>query len=210
MTPIQPKNAKPVLAGSTIEVTAIVLTCNEEEFVEECLFHLKPYVDCLLVLDGFSSDNTINIARKIATGVIVRLFKGSFAEERNYAQERAPTNWVLHCDADERFPKFFLEKMKKTIIESNVKCFRFPRVNFDQAYPRQLHPEDHQVRLLDKRFGNWVRPVHEIVWSHQHSKPLDQCGDMYIKTLPYPIVHLIRPKTQRENILERWKTLEHI
>jgi len=191
-----------------IEVTAIILTLNESDFIEDCINHLKPYCDYILVLDGFSSDNTVNIARKIATGVIVRAFRGSFAETRNYAQDLAPTNWCLHCDADERFTREFLETMKNLILESNVKCFRFPRINLDKTYHHPSDPEDHQVRLLDKRYGVWRRAVHEVVWNPLQNKPLDQCGDAYVKLLDYPIIHLVRSQNERSAIMNRWKTLE--
>lgn len=195
--------------GNTIKVTSITLTLNESDFIEDCLNHLRPYVDAMLVVDSCSEDDTVKKAVKIADAVANRLIKGHFDTLRNYGQNLAPTNWVLHCDADERFNKEFLENMKQIIFESNVKCFRFPRVNLDQSYPHQSDPEDHQVRLLDKRYGVWVRPVHEIVWSPHLNKPLDQCGSKYVKCLPqYPIVHLARPKQDRKQILERWKQIE--
>lgn len=196
-----------ITAGATIKVTAIILTLNESDFIEDCVNHLKPYVDAILVLDGGSKDDTIKKA--VALGaVVVTAFRGSFAETRNYAQDLAPTNWCLHCDADERFIEEFLKNMKRIIIGSSVKCFRFPRINLDKTYAHSSDPEDHQVRLLDKRHGVWHRPVHEIVWNPILNKPLDQCGDAYVKLLDYPIIHLVRPKKQRKTILDRWKTLE--
>ena len=201
---------KNATAGATIEVTAIILTLNEIDFIEDCINHLKPYVDAILVLDGCSQDGTQEKAVKLGAVVIQEPFRGSFAETRNYAQDLAPTNWVLHIDADERLPEEFLQNIKKIIIESNVKCFRFPRINLDQTYKHTSDPQDHQVRLLDKRYGIWQRAVHEVVWSRSLllNKPLDQCGDAYVKLLDYPIVHLARPKDTRKKILNRWKTLE--
>lgn len=208
MTPIPQKSVTPVLDGATIKVTACVLTLNESDFITECLNHLKRYVDYLAILDGCSTDDTVEKAKKIADVVLQHPFREDFSIERNHIQNLAPTNWVLHCDADERFSTAFLKNMKKIILESNVKCFRFPRINLDQRYPHEFDPEDHQIRLLDKRYGIWKRPVHEIVWSPHFNKPLDQCGDKHVKLLAqYPIVHLIRPQKHRAALLKRWKQL---
>jgi len=196
------------MAGNIIEVTACVLTLNEENFIEDCLEHLKRYVNYILVLDGGSTDKTFDIARRHANAVIVRPFRGSFADERNYLQEMAITNWCLHCDADERFHPQFLSRMKEIISTSNVHCFRFPRVNQDKTYlALLLNPKDHQVRLVDRRYCYWVRPVHEIVWSKIANKPADQYS---VKELSdYPITHLKRPNHIRKAMLNRWKTLSN-
>jgi len=197
------------MVGDTIKVAAIVLTLDEADFIKDCLQHLRPYVDWLLLLDGGSTDKTIDLAGSIPDQLIIRKFSGSFAEERNYAQNRLPPeyNWCLHCDADERFNDEFLQNMKQIITTNNVHCFRFPRINQDQTYLKLLlNPQDHQVRLVDRRFCFWVRPVHEIVWHREANKPADQYS---VKELSeYPITHLKRPKDIRKTILNRWKKLE--
>lgn len=198
-----------VMDGSTTKIAAVILTLDEEEFIASCLKHLEPYVDWTLVLDGQSKDGTLEIAQGNADQVISRKFSGSFAQERNYAQDRIPLecNWILHCDADERFPKEFLENMRQIIKASGVHCFRFPRINRDQTYKKLLlNPQDHQVRLIDKRFCNWARPVHEIVWHKIANKPADQYSVRELSE--YPITHLKREKSTRQRILQRWKTLE--
>jgi len=187
------------------------LTLNEADFIRECLLHLRPYVDWLLILDGGSTDKTVELAGSLPNHVIQKTFSGSFATERNHAQDRLPPqyNWVLHCDADERFNEGFLRKMKEIIATNNVHCFRFPRINQDKTYlERLLNPQDHQVRLIDRRYCYWVRLVHEIVWHKQANKPADQYS---VKELSeYPIIHLKRPKHVRKNILDRWNTLSNL
>jgi glycosyltransferase involved in cell wall biosynthesis len=188
-------------------VTACILALNESLLIEECLLHLRPHVDFLLVLDGLSSDDTAEKAGKIADGVFEHKFSGSIATERNYIQNLAPSDWVLHCDADERFNEVFLRNIRQIIFDSKVKCFRFKRNNLDRDYP--LHDaDDAQVRLLDKRVSVWSRNVHEVLWSLEFNKPLDQCGDAFVKYVPeYPITHLRRLKGDRERILMRWKQI---
>ena len=196
----------PASAIGTIKVGCVVLTLNEEIFIEDCLRHVKPYMDWLLVSDGGSTDATVDVARRIADQVVVRPFSGSFAEERNVAQERLPphVNWVLQVDADERFNLEFLQKIRSIIGQNTVDCFRFPRVNEDGRYG--LDRQDHQVRLYKRSECYWVRPVHEILWHRAGSKPADQYSVLQLDA--YPILHLKRAEDRRKTILDRWKLLE--
>jgi len=207
--PILQQIVKLASAGDSTKVAGIVLTLNEAAFIKDCLLHLRPYVDWLLLVDGVSTDKTVDLARPLPDQIITTRFSGSFAEERNHAQNRLPTeyNWCLHCDADERFNEEFLQKMKQIIATNNVHCFRFRRINVDKTYLNLLlNPQDHQVRLIDRRFCYWVRRVHEIVWHKEANKPADQHS---VKELiDYPIIHLKRPKHTRKAILDRWKTLD--
>lgn len=191
-----------------VEVTLCILTYNEVAFIERCIKHHKPYVDYIVAVDGGSNDGTLEILTKFADKVMVeKEVKNDFAYLRNLLQELAPSDWCLHVDADELFNIRFLKQMKNIIMENKVLCFRFPRINVDQTYP-QYEPGDWQVRLINKRFGVWVRPVHEIVWDKYGDRPLDQGGRFYVKSLTnYPIIHLQRPKQIREKILERWRNL---
>jgi len=192
-----------------IKVACIVLTLNEEIFIEDCLRHVEPYVDWLLVSDGGSTDATVDIARRIAGHVLIRPFSGSFAEERNVAHEHVPPhiNWVLQVDADERFNLEFLQKIRDIIAQNTVDCFRFPRVNTDKTYIRKLiNKQDYQVRLYKRSECYWVRQVDEILWHRVGNKPADQYSVLELSQ--YPILHLKRPKQRRKEILDRWKTLE--
>jgi len=193
----------------SIKVACIVLTLNEEIFIEDCLRHVEPYVDWLLVSDGGSTDATVDIARRIAGHVLIRPFSGSFAEERNVAHEHVPPhiNWVLQVDADERFNLEFLQKIRDIIAQNTVDCFRFPRVNTDKTYIRKLiNKQDYQVRLYKRSECYWVRQVDEILWHRVGNKPADQYSVLELSQ--YPILHLKRPKQRRKEILDRWKTLE--
>jgi len=88
-----------------MKVACVILTKDEEPRIEDCLKHIRPYVDYILVLDGESTDRTVEIAKKYADKVVVKPFSGSFAEERNYAQTLIPKDfgWILWVDADELF-----------------------------------------------------------------------------------------------------------
>lgn len=194
---------------SIIKVAAVILTYNEEHFIEDCLKHLEPYVDHILVIDGCSTDKTLDIANGLANQVICRPFSDSFAFERNEAHWRLPPeyNWILMCDADERFNIEFLKGIKQIITKNNVYCFRFPRINEDRTYLEKLiNKQDHQVRLYNRSKCRWIRNVHEILALAISDLPADQYS---VKELSqYPILHLKRPSSIRKEIQARWDNIE--
>jgi len=169
--------------AENISVGAIVLAKNEEKNIEKCLTHLKPHVDFLFVLiDAETNDKTVEISKKFADATLVRHFSGSFSTERNYSQNLVPTEWVLHCDADETFNEDFLKNMKQIISKTAVESFRFPRIN-----PEKRDWPDYQVRLFRKANIQWRKTYAEIPYYRPLNKPIDQVNVLTLDE--YPIIH---------------------
>lgn len=183
------------------KVAAVILTLNEEPRIKNCLDHIRPYIDYILVLDGESTDNTVEIARKLADEVIVKPFSGSFADEKNYARTLIPKDytWILWVDADERFDIGFLrdlqEHLRNTLEEYTI-CWRFPRCNL----PNGNNFPDYQVRLIkNSRDVEWRGTTHEVPYLKTEGIPLDQLdreGRRKILNVVtaerFPIIHLPR------------------
>jgi len=194
-----------------MKVACVVLTLNEEPRIEGCLKHLRPHVDYLLVMDGVSSDRTVEIAEEYADHVEMRPFSGSFAEERNYARTLVSKDcgWILWCDADERFDNGFLKNIRGNLEDAanyDQVCFRFPRVNL----PDGKDWPDYQVRLFkNSRDIEWRGKVHEVPYFKPEDVLLDELDQeerervMGISTADgYPILHLSRREDERR---EWWK-----
>jgi len=191
-----------------MKVACVVLTFNEEPRIEECLRHIRPHVDYLLVLDGVSSDRTVEIAEEYADHVETRPFSGSFAEEKNYARTLVPKDcgWILWLDADERFDKGFIRNIKVNIESAekvNQVCFRFPRVNL----PDGKDWPDYQIRLImNSRDIEWRGNVHEVPYFKPEDIPLDELDKDERKrkwglSTAYicPILHLPRREDDRRS-----------
>jgi glycosyltransferase involved in cell wall biosynthesis len=67
-----------------IIISACILTKDEEETIEKCLQNIAPYVDEIVIVDGFSEDRTVEVARRYTDKIFQKDFSGSFAVERNY------------------------------------------------------------------------------------------------------------------------------
>src|SRR4051812_1368114 len=92
--------AKP-MDRSPSNITAVVLTLNEEENLPECLAHLK-WVDRVVVVDSGSTDRTVALATEAGASVYVHPWPG-FAQQRNWSLDNTEvsSDWVLFVDADE-------------------------------------------------------------------------------------------------------------
>ena len=82
------------------KLTAIIPTGNEEHNIVEAIQSLS-FADEIIVVDSFSSDKTIELAKPLATKIIQREYQNS-ASQKNWAIPQAKNDWILLVDADER------------------------------------------------------------------------------------------------------------
>lgn len=84
-------------------ITAFILTYNEEKNIEDCINSFKHIVDRIVVWDGFSKDNTAEIAKKM--GAEVYQHPGTYRPRFDYGIENSniDSDWVAFIEADERF-----------------------------------------------------------------------------------------------------------
>jgi glycosyltransferase involved in cell wall biosynthesis len=85
-----------------MKIVAVILTFNEEQHLERCIASLKGIVTDLVVVDSFSSDSTLAIARAHGARVLQREWV-NHAVQFNWAltQLDSDTDWVFRVDADE-------------------------------------------------------------------------------------------------------------
>src|ERR1700694_5593908 len=85
-------------------LTAIVNTFNEEARIRACLESLA-FVDEVLLVDSFSTDGTLAVARSIpGVKIVQREYFGS-ASQKNWAMDQVTSPWILIVDSDERIPE---------------------------------------------------------------------------------------------------------
>ncbi len=82
-------------------LSILILTYNEEQNLPACLESVR-WSDDIMVLDSFSTDRTLDIAKAARANVLQNRFV-NFADQRNFGLEqgRLKNQWVLHLDADE-------------------------------------------------------------------------------------------------------------
>jgi len=148
-----------------VKLTVTVITRDEARHIEAALQSVA-WADEIIVVDSGSTDDTVSIARRMATRVEVREWPG-YGAQKNYAAEIASNDWILSLDADERVTPELGEEIRNTLKAAPTHCgYRLPRVTWylgrwirsTDWYP------DYQLRLYDRRAARWnTRRVHESV-----------------------------------------------
>jgi glycosyltransferase involved in cell wall biosynthesis len=109
-------------------LTAIIPCFNEEAVIEPCLASVQ-FADEILVVDSFSTDRTLEIARKYATRVLQHEYENS-AAQKNWAIPQAKHDWVLIVDSDERVPADLATEIQKLLKTPTFDGYWIRRRNF--------------------------------------------------------------------------------
>jgi len=160
----------PVIVPSPSEsprISACIITFNEEDRIEDCLKSLK-FCDEIIVVDSFSTDATVELARAAGAKVLQRKFTG-YRSQKTFCVEQAQYDWILSLDADERISDTLRESILNARQQgfSGAAGYRFARLSeyfgvflrHGRAYPARV------LRLFDRRCGGWrgQREVHESI-----------------------------------------------
>jgi len=86
-------------SGTTTPVSAVIITHNESQNIRRPLSRLY-WCDEIVVLDSYSTDETVAICREFGCRIYFRAFDGYGAQKR-HAVALAKNDWILCIDADE-------------------------------------------------------------------------------------------------------------
>jgi len=113
-----------------LSITAYVITLDEEHDLADCLESVS-WCDELLVVDSFSTDGTVELARSLGARVVQNPWLG-FARQKQFALSQVRTEWGLNLDADERVSASLGESIRAAIAaaDRDVAAFSFPRTTY--------------------------------------------------------------------------------
>lgn len=98
-----------------LDLSVIILTYNEEIHIQRCLDNICPIARDVFIIDSFSSDHTLDIARTYDNvHILQNRWENNYAKQFNWGLEHAEihTTWVLRLDADE----YLTDELKAEII----------------------------------------------------------------------------------------------
>ena len=149
-----------------MEISAVILTKNEEKNIKDCLKQLD-WCDEIVVIDGYSTDKTVKLAKDLGARVYQRELENDFSKQRNFALSQAKGKWVFFVDCDEKVGS----GLKKEIISlikkergGDYSGFYIQRkdkflgswLNYGETRAVSL------LRLAKKDVGQWQGKVHEV------------------------------------------------
>jgi glycosyltransferase involved in cell wall biosynthesis len=144
-------------ADTSPKLSLIVITRNEEELVGQCLGSAAGFCDELIVVDSFSTDRTVEIARAAGARVFQRPFEGYIAQKQ-FALEQATGEWVFSLDADEQATWQLGNEIRAALARpAPVAGYRIRRVlyHLGRYYTRGVYPDWH-LRLFRRDRARFV------------------------------------------------------
>jgi len=146
-----------------VGISAVLIVLNEEDKIEKCLSSLG-WADKIVIVDGFSTDNTVQTCEKYTKNIFQNKFD-DFSSQKNFALSKAGNEWVLFLDADEKVPEELKQEILETIKKSAYSGYFIPRNNyiFGRLMKYGGHQNDTQMRLFKKDKARFENPVHEVV-----------------------------------------------
>jgi glycosyltransferase involved in cell wall biosynthesis len=138
------------------KLSVVIITFNEEEHLEKCLASVSDIADEILVVDSFSTDNTLSICEQFGVRVIEQSFLG-YKEQKNFALNQAKYDHILSLDGDEALS----DELKASILETKSNwefdAYYFNRKNNycgQWIHHSDWYPEK-KIRLFKKGSGSW-------------------------------------------------------
>lgn len=149
-------------------LVVIILTKNESAHITDCIESAR-FADHIIVLDSYSDDDTVDLARDAGAEVIQHPFT-DYASQRNAALDvvSGRFDWVLFVDADERVTPELAKAVRRALDENKTYAgWRTPRHNyiFGRLTRATGWYPDYQTRLLRAGRARYdpMRKVHEVV-----------------------------------------------
>jgi glycosyltransferase involved in cell wall biosynthesis len=193
-------------------LSVVIITYNEQRNIRACLESAR-WADEIVIVDAYSTDNTVAIAREFTDKIYQRPWEG-FGIQKNFAMQKATCPWIFILDSDERIS----EELRNEILEliqgspSSIVGYRVPRKNYyygrwiktGGAYP------DYQLRLLRNGQGylDDAEPHNKMVLKGAMGTlqtPLDHL------TSPTVSDHLRKmPNFSRLAAQEKYKSKKHV
>ena len=151
------------------QITPVILTRDEEANIGRTLRQLAWAADVVLV-DSFSTDATLEIARRFPNVRVFQRKLDSLAEQTTFGIEQVRTPWVLLLDADYFVPDSFVDEARTLTPRPDTGAYR---AAFDYAvHGRKLRASLYPARIVLLRRGR-VR-----VWQDGHTPRFTAEGEV--------------------------------
>lgn len=129
-----------------MKLSVVMATFNEEKHITDCLASIREIADEIIIVDGSSTDKTVEIAESFEAKVITTDNPKIFHINKQKAIDLAKNEWILQLDADERVSKKLSAEITKVInmndnqIEEYEK--QIPHKNLFLKHQNQVEKRD--------------------------------------------------------------------
>lgn len=179
---------RPSIQSNPVTISVVAICYNEERDLPGFFACLLPWVDEIILVDGGSTDSTLNLAAR--AGDNVRVVNASldnpdgFAGLRNAGVKAATSDWVMNMDIDERVTPTLKNEILLSISNTHLNAFRYRRCNYFLHRPMKAGGWDswNNPQLARRTKHRYQGKVHE--------RSIVEGGEGAIGQLRQPMLHL--------------------
>ena len=146
-----------------MKVSAVIITCNEAHNLRKTLNQLY-WCDEIVVVDSFSTDETVEICSQFGCKVFQRVFDG-YGTQKRFAIEQASHDWILSLDADEYLTWDLAQEIQHELCANpEIVGYELPMNLVFRNYEFRHGKESNRffLRLFNRNFGGMsADKVHE-------------------------------------------------
>jgi glycosyltransferase involved in cell wall biosynthesis len=169
------------------KVSVCLATYNEEKNLSDLLESVQELASEIIVVDGGSNDQTVEIAKRFGAKVVVTNNPPIFHINKQKAMDMANNPWILQMDADERVTKSLAKEINKVTMMSEE-----DHETYQQNLPSRELFQRHQAIIVqrDGEVGDQTGPYNAFFIPRRNfflGKYLKYGG-----TYPDPAIRLIR------------------
>ena len=162
------------------KLSTVIMTFNESAHIGRCIESVLAVSDQILVVDSFSTDETVQIAEELGATVILNKFDG-YIEQRRFCIEKATYPFVFVIDADEAVSnelKIEILKIKENPKSTGYRINRLNSIGNIWIHYGGWHP-DWKLRLFFKDKIEVVgEQPHDKIILIDKTKPQKLKGDL--------------------------------
>jgi glycosyltransferase involved in cell wall biosynthesis len=148
-----------------VGISAVIITHNESRNIRRTLARLY-WCDEIVILDSYSTDDTVDICREFGCRVYFKTFEG-YGTQKKFAVEQAKNDWVLCLDADEVLSEALIREIIAEFKEKPLCAgFLLPMnlVFLGREFRRGKESQRYFLRIFQKDKGNFnEEKVHERI-----------------------------------------------
>ncbi len=182
-----------------VPITAYALSLNEAKQIRAVMESVK-WAEEIILVDSFSTDGTVEIAREYKARIISEKFAG-FGKLRNLALDAASHDWILSIDADERCTPELAEEIRAELKSPRFDAYHVPRKShFLGHWMRHCgwYPDYRQPQFFNRTKMRYREElVHESYDLNGRLGHLQQHALQY----PWPTIEAATAKLQRYSTL---------
>ncbi|HZG00690.1 MAG TPA: glycosyltransferase family 2 protein [Chitinophagales bacterium] len=162
-----------------IKLSAVIIAFNEEKHIARCIESLNEVADEVIVVDSFSHDNTVEIAKRLGAIVFQHAFK-DYSQQKNYGNAQASHHWILSLDADECLSDALKQSILKVKSNPQHDAYTMNRLNnfCGQWIKHGTWYPDKKLRMWNREKGKWNGEIHEKVEMQSGSSVGHLNGDL--------------------------------